>query len=79
VVDYKTAATSDPDLLDRRVEAIGLQGASYALTVRRLDGRASRPGHVPLSDPNGAIERHLLTWRQAWPDVQRLMRREPRS
>ena len=33
VLDHKTAATSDPDELDRRVEGYRIQGASYALTI----------------------------------------------
>ena len=38
VVDYKTAATSDSDVLDRRVEGYRTQGASYALTVGASTG-----------------------------------------
>ena len=48
VVDYKTAATSDSDVLDQRVEGYRTQGASYALTVGASIGRTRRPGDVSL-------------------------------
>jgi len=59
VVDYKTAATSDPALLDQRVEGYRLQGASYALTVATsTDEPVSRVTFLFLT-PDGAVERDL--------------------
>lgn len=59
VVDYKTAATSDPAELDRRVETYRVQGSSYALAVGAATGEpVSRVTFVFLT-PTGAVERHL--------------------
>lgn len=59
VIDYKTAATSDPAELDRRAEGYRTQGASYALTVGRTTGEAVVRVTFCFLTPEGAIERHL--------------------
>jgi ATP-dependent helicase/nuclease subunit A len=59
VVDYKTAATSDPDELDRRVSGYANQGASYALTVAATTGEPVVRVTFLFLTPEGAIERHL--------------------
>jgi ATP-dependent helicase/nuclease subunit A len=59
VVDYKTAATSHPGELDRRVDGYRLQGASYALAMGAVtDEPVSRVTFLFLT-PEGAVERHL--------------------
>jgi ATP-dependent helicase/nuclease subunit A len=59
VVDYKTAATSDPEELDRRLAAYRYQGAAYALAVQAATSeRVARVTFVFLT-PDGAIERDL--------------------
>jgi hypothetical protein len=74
VVDHKTAATSDPDELDRRVEGYRIQGASYALTVAATTAEPVVSGSTFLLDsrcPDGAVEAapgrpRDLVWRR-WP------------
>jgi ATP-dependent helicase/nuclease subunit A len=74
VVDYKTAATSDPALLDQRVEGYRLQGASYALTVATsTDEPVSRVTFLFLT-PDGAVERDLGDLDASVADVRRLLR-----
>jgi ATP-dependent helicase/nuclease subunit A len=74
VVDYKTAATSDPEVLDQRVEGYRLQGASYALTIgSSTDEPVTRVTFLFLT-PEGAVERHLSDLPASVADVQRLMR-----
>ncbi|HEY3942897.1 MAG TPA: UvrD-helicase domain-containing protein [Acidimicrobiales bacterium] len=59
VVDYKTAASSDPAELDRRVDTYRSQGAAYALMVGAATGeRVARVTFVFLT-PDGPRERHL--------------------
>lgn len=59
VVDYKTAATSDPAELDRRVEGYRNQGASYALTVAGAAGEPVVRVIFLFLTPAGAVERNL--------------------
>ncbi len=59
VVDYKTAGTSDPDELDRRVGVYRLQGASYALAVAVATGEAVVRVTFVFLTPHGAVERPL--------------------
>ena len=59
MVDYKTAATSDPDELDRRVEGYRIQGASYALAVAAATGEPVARVTFLFLTPDGAVERHL--------------------
>jgi ATP-dependent helicase/nuclease subunit A len=75
VVDYKTAATSDPALLDRRVEGYRLQGASYALTVAASTGEPVTRVTFLFLTPGGAVERHLSDLETTVDDVRRLMGR----
>jgi ATP-dependent exoDNAse (exonuclease V) beta subunit len=59
VVDYKTAASSDPAELDRRVAAYRLQGAAYALVAGAAAcERVVRVTFLFLT-PDGAFERTL--------------------
>jgi ATP-dependent exoDNAse (exonuclease V) beta subunit len=59
VVDYKTAATDDPDDLDRRTAGYRLQGASYAVALESATGqRVARVAFLYLT-PSGAVERQL--------------------
>ena len=55
VVDYKTAATSDPDVLDQRVEGYRLEGlrAAVASGFRERAG-ARLAGRRPWSRPCGS-------------------------
>jgi ATP-dependent helicase/nuclease subunit A len=73
VVDHKTAATSDPDELDRRVQGYRLQGAAYAVSVGRSTGEpVSRVVFLFLT-PQGAVERELPDLAAAMADVERLV------
>jgi len=73
VVDYKTAATSDPDDLDRRVEGYRIQGASYALTIGASTAEPVARVTFLFLTPNGAIERHLSDLQESVVSVQRLV------
>jgi len=74
VVDHKTAATSDPDELDRRVEGYRIQGASYALAVAATTAeRVIRVTFLFLT-PDGAVERHLSNLDESVREVSRLVR-----
>jgi ATP-dependent exoDNAse (exonuclease V) beta subunit len=74
VVDYKTAATSDPDVLDQRVEGYRLQGASYALTVATSTAEPVVRVTFLFLTPDGAVERHLSDLGATVADVHRLLR-----
>jgi ATP-dependent exoDNAse (exonuclease V) beta subunit len=59
VVDYKTAATSDPKVLNQRVGGYRLQGGSYALSVAEATGEPVVAVVFVFLTPDGAIERTL--------------------
>lgn len=59
VVDYKTAATSDPRELDHRVDGYRLQGASYALAIGAVTDEPVTQVTFLFLTPTGAVERHL--------------------
>ncbi len=59
VVDYKTAATSDPAELARRVEGYRMQGASYALTIGATVGEPVVRTTFVFLTPTGAVEADL--------------------
>jgi ATP-dependent helicase/nuclease subunit A len=73
VVDHKTAATSDPDELDRRVQGYRIQGASYALTIRATTAEPVVRVTFLFLTPDGAIERHLSDLDAAVADVHQLV------
>jgi ATP-dependent exoDNAse (exonuclease V) beta subunit len=73
VVDYKTAATSDPDALDRRVEGYRIQGASYALTIAETTAEPVVRVTFLFLTPDGAVERHLADLGTAVTDVRHLV------
>jgi ATP-dependent helicase/nuclease subunit A len=73
VVDYKTAATSDPDALDRRVEGYRIQGASYALTVSASTAEPVTRVTFLFLTPDGAIERNLTDLAASVGEVRRLV------
>ncbi|MGI8711397.1 MAG: UvrD-helicase domain-containing protein, partial [Acidimicrobiales bacterium] len=56
VVDYKTAGSSDPADLARRVEGYRLQGAAYALTVAETTGEPVARVVFLFLTPDGAVE-----------------------
>jgi ATP-dependent helicase/nuclease subunit A len=73
VLDYKTAATDDPEELDRRVRGYRLQGASYALTVAATTGEpVARVGFLFLT-PSGPVDRELDDLDAAIADVRALV------
>ena len=73
VVDHKTAATADPDELDRRVEGYRIQGASYALTVAATTAEPVVRVTFLFLTPDGAVERHLADLDEAVTEVRRLV------
>ena len=73
VVDYKTAATSDPDVLDGRVEGYRIQGASYALTVGASTAEPITRVTFLFLTPDGAIERNLTELEASVEEVRRLV------
>jgi ATP-dependent helicase/nuclease subunit A len=73
VVDHKTAATSDPAELDRRVEGYRIQGASYALTVAATTAEPVVRVTFLFLTPDGAVERHLSDLEASVAEVRRLV------
>jgi ATP-dependent exoDNAse (exonuclease V) beta subunit len=73
VVDHKTAATSDPDDLDRRVEGYRIQGASYALTIAATTAEPVVRVTFLFLTPDGAVERHLSDLEASVAEVRRLV------
>jgi len=73
VVDHKTAATSDRDELDRRVEGYRIQGASYALTVAATTAEPVVRVTFLFLTPGGAVERNLADLDEAVAEVRRLV------
>ncbi len=73
VVDYKTSNTSDPEELERRVEAYRIQGASYAISVEAAtDEPITRVTFVFLT-PDRVVEAHLPMLDSAMADVRSLV------
>lgn len=70
VVDYKTAGTTDPAELDRRVEGYRLQGGAYALAVARATGEPVTEVVFCFLTPIGAVERSLLDLPAAVAEVE---------
>jgi ATP-dependent helicase/nuclease subunit A len=75
VVDYKTAGTSDPTELARRVQGYRLQGASYALTVQQTTGKPVARVTFLFLTPDGAVEVDLDDVATAVSEVERLVER----
>jgi len=73
VVDYKTAVTSDPAELDRRLEGYRNQGASYALVIGASTGEPVSSVTFLFLTPDGAIQRHLSDLAGAVDGVRRLV------
>ena len=74
VVDHKTAATSDPDELDRRVHGYRLQGAAYALVVAATTGEPVTSVVFLFLTPDGPVERQLPDLATAVTEVEALVR-----
>jgi len=70
VIDHKTAATSDPEELDRRVQGYRFQGAAYALAAGAATGEEVVRVTFVFLTPNGAVERDLDDLPQAIADVR---------
>jgi ATP-dependent exoDNAse (exonuclease V) beta subunit len=73
VVDYKTAATSDPTELERRRDGYRLQGASYALTVAASTGEPVVRVTFVFLTPKGPIEYDLADLATGVDDVRRVV------
>jgi ATP-dependent helicase/nuclease subunit A len=73
VVDYKTAATSDPDELDRRVDGYRFQGASYALAVGATTGEPVMRVMFLFLTRDGAVARDLPDLETAVNEVRGLI------
>ena len=59
VVDYKTASTSDPEELARRVQGYRVQGYSYALAVGDATGEQVTRVTFAFLTPDGPVELDL--------------------
>jgi ATP-dependent exoDNAse (exonuclease V) beta subunit len=73
VVDYKTAGTSDPAELDRRVGGYTTQGASYALTVSEATGEPVVEVTFVFLTPDGPVERSIPQLDQALDSVRAVL------
>jgi len=73
IVDYKTAATNDPDELRRRVDGYRLQGGSYALAVRQTTGEPIARVAFAFLTPGGAVELDLDDIEAAVGEVEALV------
>jgi ATP-dependent helicase/nuclease subunit A len=73
VVDYKTAATSDPLALDGRVEGYRYQGAAYAVAVGASTGEPVVRVTFVFLTPDGAAERDLGDLDAAMAEVRALV------
>jgi ATP-dependent exoDNAse (exonuclease V) beta subunit len=73
VVDYKTAATSDPEELDRRVVGYRVQGASYARSVAVTAAEPVVRVTFAFLTPGGARERDLPDLPAAMAEVGELV------
>jgi ATP-dependent exoDNAse (exonuclease V) beta subunit len=74
VVDYKTAATSDPDELASRVEGYRMQGASYAHAIAASTGEVVSKVVFVFLTPTGPIEMELDSLDAAVSRVEELAR-----
>jgi ATP-dependent exoDNAse (exonuclease V) beta subunit len=77
VVDYKTASTSDPEELGRRVEGYRVQGCSYALAVRDATGEPVTRVTFAFLTPDGPVELDLGELAQGMAAVEELVGRSP--
>jgi ATP-dependent helicase/nuclease subunit A len=73
IVDYKTAATSNPATLDERVAGYRMQGASYALTIAAATAETVARVTFVFLTPDGAVERDLENLEVAAADVRALV------
>jgi ATP-dependent exoDNAse (exonuclease V) beta subunit len=73
VVDHKTAASSDPDELDRRTLLYRNQGAAYALAVTATTAEPVVAVTFLFLTPEGAFERPLLDLDAATKHVRQLI------
>jgi hypothetical protein len=73
VVDYKTAATSDREELDRRVDGYRVQGASYARAVAAATAEPVVRVVFAFLTPDGVRERELPDLPAAVADVGELV------
>ena len=71
VVDHKTAASTDPTELHRRLRDYRTQGASYALAVAAATGEAVVRVTFLFLTPSGAVELDLPDLAAAVEDVRR--------
>jgi ATP-dependent helicase/nuclease subunit A len=78
VVDYKTASTSDPEDLDRRVEGYRVQGCSYALAVRDATGEPVTRVTFVFLTPDGPVELDLADLGAGAAEVEELVGRGSR-
>ncbi|MGI8425039.1 MAG: UvrD-helicase domain-containing protein [Actinomycetota bacterium] len=61
ILDYKTAATSDPEDLDQRLEIYRTQGAAYASALETSTGQKIARVTFLFLTPGGPVERRSLT------------------
>jgi ATP-dependent exoDNAse (exonuclease V) beta subunit len=70
VVDYKTAATSDPAVLDIRLDGYRFQGAAYAVAVGASTGEPVARVTFVFLTPDGSVERDLPDLEAAMAEVR---------
>jgi ATP-dependent exoDNAse (exonuclease V) beta subunit len=73
VVDYKTAATNDPDLLEERVRGYRLQGASYAISIEQATAEPVARVVFLFLTPKGAVEIELAELDRVRAEVEELV------
>jgi ATP-dependent helicase/nuclease subunit A len=73
VIDYKTAATTDPEVLDHRMDLYRLQGASYALAVGATTAETVARVIFLFLTRHGAVERNLERLEPAIAEVRGLV------
>jgi ATP-dependent helicase/nuclease subunit A len=77
VIDYKTASTSNPEDLGRRVEGYRVQGCSYALAVRDATGEPVTRVTFAFLTPDGPMELDLGELGPGIAAVEELVGRSP--
>src|SRR5581483_7490444 len=77
IVDYKTAASSDPMVLDSRLAGYRPQGASYAIGVAAATGEPVVDAAFLFLTPSGCVDRRLEDLHGVVAEVGRALEASP--